>query len=118
MRSWNLQRGQQEFFLEQYRRASGDNATTRLPAYLLAYSVFRMAFCRMGAAAMAAGDESPRLLREYRLHRNRVASLLGLGQSGAQKLAPAFGLARQTGGLAPHPADRLRSGVIAGEGSR
>ena len=81
---WNLERGQQEFFLREYQRRSGDNAANRLPAYLLAYSVFRMAFCRMGAAAMAAWDESRRLWREYYRHRNRVASLIGLRQSGAR----------------------------------
>lgn len=82
---WNLQRGQQEFFLGEYQRRSGDKAANRLSAYLLAYSVFRMAFWRMGGAAMAACDESPRLLREYGRHRNRVASLLGLGESGARR---------------------------------
>jgi len=73
---WNLARGQQEFFLREYQRRSGDNPARRLPAYLLAYSVFRMAFCRMGAAAMAAWDEAHRLWREYCRHRNRAASIL------------------------------------------
>ena len=78
---WNLRPDQQEFFLREYQRRSGDNPAHRLPAYLLAYSVFRMAYCRMGAAAMATWDESQRLLREYHRHRRRVASLLGLGES-------------------------------------
>lgn len=81
---WDLQPGQQEFFLRQYQRRSGDNPSPRLPAYLLAYSVFRMAFCRMGAAAMAAWDEAHRLWREYQRHRSRVASLLGLRESGTR----------------------------------
>src|SRR5438552_14255185 len=59
---WNLGRDQRQFFLSEYERRSGDNARSRLPAYLLAYSVFRMACCRMAAAAMAAWDESHRLL--------------------------------------------------------
>ncbi|HKW24743.1 MAG TPA: hypothetical protein VJN48_03115 [Terriglobales bacterium] len=81
---WNLELGQQEFFLREYQRRSGDNPASRLPAYLLAYSVSRMAFCRMGAAAMGAWDDAHRLGREYHRHRNRVASLLGLGESGAR----------------------------------
>ena len=75
---WDLQPGEREFFLREYQRRSGDNPAPRLPAYLLAYSVFRMAFCRMGAAAMAAWDEAHRLWREYHRHRNRVASILNM----------------------------------------
>lgn len=80
---WDLDRSRQEFFLSEYRRRSGDDAVSRLPAYLLAYSVFRMACCRMGAAAMAVWDECYRLQREYRKHRSRVVFLLGLSESGA-----------------------------------
>lgn len=83
---WDLDRSRQDFLLAEYQRRSGDNATSRLPAYLLAYSVFRMACCRMGAAAMAAWDECYRLQREYRKHRRRVACLLGLGESGVRGL--------------------------------
>jgi hypothetical protein len=81
---WNLERRQQEFFLREYQRRSGDNPALRLPAYLLAYSVFRMAFCRMGAAAVGAWDDAHRLWRECYRHHNRVASSLGLGESGAR----------------------------------
>ncbi|HKT68943.1 MAG TPA: hypothetical protein VJP83_05870, partial [Terriglobales bacterium] len=81
---WNLEPGQQEFFLREYQRRSGDNPTRRLPAYLLAYSIFRMAFCRMGAAAMAAWDEAHRLWREYCRHRNRAASILDLRDKGSR----------------------------------
>lgn len=80
---WDLDPSQQEFFLGEYQRRSGDNPAARLPAYLLAYSVFRMAWGRMGAAAMAAWDEGCRLQKEYCKHRSRVASLLGLGESGS-----------------------------------
>lgn len=75
---WDLGREQQDFFLAEYQRRSGDHVGSRLPFYLLAYSVFRMACCRMGAAAMAAWDESQRLRSEYLRHRRRVVSLLGL----------------------------------------
>ncbi|HTM40840.1 MAG TPA: hypothetical protein VL177_08010, partial [Terriglobales bacterium] len=46
---WDLEGSRQDFLIAEYQRRSGDNATSRLPAYLLAYSVFRMACCRMGA---------------------------------------------------------------------
>ncbi|HEV2117987.1 MAG TPA: hypothetical protein VGR48_18265, partial [Terriglobales bacterium] len=93
---WDLGRGQQEFFLGEYRRRSGDNPVRRLPSYLLAHSVFRMACCRMGAAAIADGDESYRLRREYFRHRERVVSLLGLGEDGR----------RDTGLLVALPAEQ------------
>jgi len=83
---WDLEGSRQDFLIAEYQRRSGDNATSRLPAYLLAYSVFRMACCRMGAGAMAAWEECYRLQREYRRHRSRVESLLGLGESGARGL--------------------------------
>jgi hypothetical protein len=79
---WDLGRSRQDFFLREYRRRSGDDAAARVPAYLLAYSVFRMACCRMGAAAMAEWDESYRLEREYRRQRARVLSLLDLVDGG------------------------------------
>jgi hypothetical protein len=85
---WNLEHSRQEFFLREYQRRSGDNPAQRLPAYLLAYSVFRMAFCRMGAAAMAAWDEAYRLWREYHRHRCRVVSLLGLREGGKRNALP------------------------------
>ncbi|HEU5334826.1 MAG TPA: hypothetical protein VFU27_02620 [Terriglobales bacterium] len=93
---WELGREQQSFFLDEYQRRSGDDAGCRVPAYLLAYSVFRMAWCRMGAAAMSAWDESGRLWREYLRHRRRVVSLLGLNQSGR----------RRPGLLTPLPAEQ------------
>jgi hypothetical protein len=83
---WELGHEQQRFFLDEYQRRSGDEAASRVPAYLLAYSVFRMACCRMGAAAMAAWDESGRLWREYLRHRRRVAWLLGMSDD--RRLGP------------------------------
>ena len=93
---WELGREQQSFFLDEYQRRSGDEACSRVPAYLLTYSVFRMACCRMGSAAMAAWEESGRLWREYLRHRRRVASLLGLHDSGL----------RRSGLLSPLPAQQ------------
>ena len=82
---WNLGREQESFFVGEYARRSGDQAASRLPAYLLAYSVFRMAWCRMGAAAMAAWDETHRLKREYLRHRRRVAALLGVDEDRSRR---------------------------------
>ena len=88
---WDLQPEDSDFFLRQYHRRSGDDASNRVPAYLLAYSTFRMACCRMGAAAMAVWDEAHRLQRDYRKHRNRVAEALRLDEPD-NKLALPVGL--------------------------
>jgi hypothetical protein len=92
---WDLRGEQSEFFLSEYRRRSGDDAGFRVRPYLLAYSVFRAAFCRMGAAAMAAWDEAHRLRREYLKHRARVVSLLRLPEPAAAVPALAASLREQ-----------------------
>lgn len=59
---WRLDDAAETALLEQYQRASGDDARRRLPAFLLAYSVFRAAYCRMAAHAMRGSDEHERLI--------------------------------------------------------
>ncbi len=61
---WRLSSALTDFFLKEYRRHSGDNVRDRLDTYLLLYSVFRMAFCSMGATSMAAWRESKYLRRD------------------------------------------------------
>jgi hypothetical protein len=46
-------------FLDSYRRASGDRFESRLPAYLYAYTLFRL--CWTIAAAASAPAETERL---------------------------------------------------------
>jgi hypothetical protein len=62
--------------LEKYREYSGDDARSRLPAYLLAYSAFRLGYCKMAAEAMSGSEEEPRLGREYLLYRDFAAEFL------------------------------------------
>jgi hypothetical protein len=66
---WDLDARKAAFFLDCYQRESGDNPQRRLPAYLLAYSIFRMAFCKMASASMEGSEEEPRLLRDYHYYR-------------------------------------------------
>jgi hypothetical protein len=61
---WRLNPAQTDFFLNEYRRQSHDNARNRLDQYLLLYAVFRMAFTSMGATSMAAWRESKYLRRD------------------------------------------------------
>jgi hypothetical protein len=73
---WGLRHAEAEFFLEDYRRQSGDDARKRISAYLLAYSVQRMAQCRMAAASTRALREPKHLREAYESYRQRVKVLL------------------------------------------
>jgi hypothetical protein len=72
---WDLDDQSQSLFLDHYGHLSGDDAKPRFPVYRLAYSVFRMAFCKMAAAGMRGSEEEHRLTNDYRKYR---AYALGL----------------------------------------
>ncbi|HET6936699.1 MAG TPA: hypothetical protein VFI72_17780 [Candidatus Angelobacter sp.] len=58
---WDMSAAECSTFLEMYRRASGDDPTARIADFITAYAVFRSAYCRMAANAMAGSNEEPRL---------------------------------------------------------
>ncbi len=62
--------------LERYQKYSGDDASSRLHAYLLAYAAFRLGYCKMAADAMQGSEEEPRLRREYVLYRDLATQML------------------------------------------
>ncbi|HMF89102.1 MAG TPA: hypothetical protein VKL40_00555 [Candidatus Angelobacter sp.] len=59
---WRMNPAQREFFLEAYRRASGDDAQFRVADFSIAYALFRLAYCRMAANALPGTDEEARLI--------------------------------------------------------
>lgn len=69
---WDLDYAKARFFLDCYHKLSNDRSDTRLPSYLLAYSVFRMAYCKMASAAMRGSPEEVRLTRAYQHYRCRA----------------------------------------------
>jgi hypothetical protein len=73
---WDLQKDAAEYFVRCYQQASGDDPRPRLPGFLLAYAVFRSAYCKMAAAAMSGSDEEKRLLQTHDYYRGYVESLL------------------------------------------
>jgi hypothetical protein len=73
---WKLSSVEAEFLLEEYQRFSGDRATPRVSRYVLPYSVFRMARCRMGAAAMGCRREARYLYRLYKEYSQQVKGML------------------------------------------
>ena len=82
---WELAPDAARFLLDSYFRLTGDDAQPRLPNYLLAYSVFRTAFCKMAAASMQGSEEEARLVREHHRYRVQAESRL---QGGTTVVAP------------------------------
>jgi hypothetical protein len=70
---WGLGRHATHFFLDAYRRASGDAAAARLPAYLVAYALFRAAYCKLASSNLEGSAEAARLHRDYLLYRGLIS---------------------------------------------
>ncbi|MGI9101965.1 MAG: hypothetical protein ACR2IF_05930 [Terriglobales bacterium] len=66
---WEMSSDAAQFLMDRFRRRSGDDARKRLPAYVLGYSVFRMAYCSMAAFAMRGTAEEIRLRRAAQRYR-------------------------------------------------
>jgi hypothetical protein len=60
---WRMNQQQAAAFLEMYRRASGDDARSRIADYITAYTVFRCAYSMMAANALEGTPEEQRLDR-------------------------------------------------------
>lgn len=58
---WRMNTAQVRAFLEAYRRQSGDDAATRIGSFVVAYLVFRRAYCLMAANALQGMEEQARL---------------------------------------------------------
>lgn len=72
---WELSAEATDYFLRRYRALSGDEARPRIAAYRLAYTLFRMGYCKMAAEAMRGGDEEERLQRAYWAYRRLAEHL-------------------------------------------
>jgi hypothetical protein len=77
---WCLRPAATDFFLAAYRRASGDAADRRLPAYVFAYTLFRLAYCKLAAQALGGTSEGPRLISAYRRYRALLDLQIALGK--------------------------------------
>jgi hypothetical protein len=67
---WALNPDAAHSFLDYYYRSSGDDASDRIASYLLAYSIFRTAYCKMASASMQGAEEEVRLVRDYYRYRS------------------------------------------------
>jgi hypothetical protein len=69
---WELNSDSAGDFLHCYYRSSGDDAGARISSYLLAYSIFRTAYCKMASASMQGSEEEARLVSEYYRYRSQA----------------------------------------------
>jgi hypothetical protein len=73
---WRLCGAAREQLLNEYRVQSGDDARERMDDYMLAYTLFRLAYVKMAAGSMAGSDEAARLRREYQRYRRRLDAMI------------------------------------------
>jgi hypothetical protein len=83
---WGLDPGALNFLLARFRDYSGKDASKQLPRHMLAYSVFRLGFCKMAISTVLGTEEEPRLRSSYLHYRASASRLLnGAGGCVAQK---------------------------------
>ena len=58
---WQMNSNEATAFIDMYRRGSGDDPATRIHDYIVAYAIFRCAYCLMAANAMQGSPEQLRL---------------------------------------------------------
>jgi hypothetical protein len=73
---WDLGRDAAMYLVRRYAELSGDQVQSRLPAWLQAYTAFRIGYCKMGAESLSGTAEEERLLRDYRRYRARASTAL------------------------------------------
>ena len=64
-----------ERFVGEYEARSGDAINERLAPYLLAYTTFRMGWCKMAATAMQGEYDAALLFRDYEKYRTIALQL-------------------------------------------
>lgn len=75
---WDLGSDAADYLVRRYTGLSGDRPQRRLPAWLQAYTAFRLGYCKMAAESLAGTAEEERLLRDYRRYRARASAALAL----------------------------------------
>jgi hypothetical protein len=78
---WELDGAASERLLATYRRASSDDARSRIAAWTLAYASFRLAFTQHGMAASRDAGERGRLAREAARYRAAARAAPRLGRA-------------------------------------
>lgn len=72
---WQMTPDTIQIFLSLFQQFSGIEASKRLPIYMLAYSIFRLGFCKM-AISTAIDDDRERLRRAFLRYRRLAEELI------------------------------------------
>lgn len=75
---WQMDGEGIRYLVRKLKQASGLDVSQQLSAYMLAYSVFRLGFCKMALSTVAGTDEESRLRIAYAWHRNQASNMLKL----------------------------------------
>ena len=73
---WNMDRAGANFLLARFHRFTGDDASRRLPIFQLAYTTFRLAYCRMALSTVGKSADEQLLTNAYRLYRRMAEGQL------------------------------------------
>jgi len=73
---WDLASEAAEFLLRRFKQLSGIDVAQKLDAYMLAYCVFRLGFCKMATSTVLGSREELRLETAYRWYRSKVGKML------------------------------------------
>jgi hypothetical protein len=73
---WQLDRAACNFILGGFRKLTGRDLQRDLPFYMLAYSVFRLGFCKMGISTALGSADEQRLRKAYAHYRSCARHLL------------------------------------------
>jgi hypothetical protein len=76
---WDLDRDSQDFLISTFRKLSGDDPRPRLSAFVVAYSVFRLAYSKMAWTAMRGSSEESRWKQAQDHYLKRLLIELGSG---------------------------------------
>ena len=69
---WDLSEDAEQLLVAEYDRLSGDNPRKRLPAFVIAYTVFRLAYCKMAQVAGQDSVETHRWQKAYKFYSKRL----------------------------------------------
>jgi hypothetical protein len=87
---WEMDRAASDYFLDRYTRISGEDPRGRLPIFTLAYTMFRLGYCKMAAGAEAGTPEESRLLRDYRYYRSLAEQQIATASERRGELAKIY----------------------------
>lgn len=73
---WQLGTKASDYVVEQFRQRSGLDVSRELPLHKLAYSVFRLGFCKMAISTVKGSTEEGRLTNAYHHYRAVAQRLL------------------------------------------